>query len=153
MLNGPVDFVPSVIYDTIDETKIFKAALQTEGSAGPSGLDAHAYRRILCSKSFQVEGKELREEIAMFAKNLLKDSYDSSLLEAYTSCRLIPLNKNPGVRPIGVGEVLRRLIGKVISWEFKTDFMEAATPLQTCAGYGAGAEAAIHSMRSIFDQD
>ena len=89
----------------------------------------------------------------MFAKNLLKDSYDSSLLEAYTSCRLIPLNKNPGIRPIGVGEVLRRIIGKVISWEFKTDFMEAATPLQTCAGFGAGAEAAIHSMRNIFDQD
>ena len=31
--------------------------------------------------------------------------------------------------------------------------MEAGTPLQTYAGYGAGAEATIHSMRSIFDQD
>ena len=34
MLNGPVEFIPNVIYDTIDETKIFKAALHTEGSAG-----------------------------------------------------------------------------------------------------------------------
>ena len=37
MLNGPVESIPNVIYDTIDETKMFKAALHTEGSAGPSG--------------------------------------------------------------------------------------------------------------------
>ena len=26
----------------------------------------------------------------------------------------MPLNKNPGLRPIGVGEVLRRISGKVV---------------------------------------
>ena len=33
---------------------------------------------------------------------------------AYTSCRLIPLDKCPGVRPIGIGEVVRRIIGKAV---------------------------------------
>ena len=33
---------------------------------------------------------------------------------AYNACRLIPVDKNPGVRPIGVGEVLRRIIGRSI---------------------------------------
>ena len=28
-------------------------------------------------------------------------------LEAFIANRLIPLNKNPGIRPIGVGEVIR----------------------------------------------
>ena len=30
------------------------------------------------------------------------------------SCRLIALGKNPGVRPIGVGEVVRHIIAKAV---------------------------------------
>ena len=37
---------------------------------------------------------------------------DPLLLKTYVASRLIPLNKNPGVRPIGVGEVLRHIVGK-----------------------------------------
>ena len=39
-------------------------------------------------------------------------SYTS--LEAYTACHLIPLDKNSRVRPIGVGEMLRGIVGKAI---------------------------------------
>jgi len=35
-------------------------------------------------------------------------------LKALLACRLIPLNKNPGIGPIGVGEILRRILGKAI---------------------------------------
>ena len=137
----------------IDEQLILKASLRTKGSAGPSGMDAELYRRILGSKNFNTEGKALREEIAKMAKNLLTTSYDPSLLEAYTAARLIPLDQNPGVRPIGVGEVLRRIIGKAITWTVNDEIKEAAGPLQTCAGHGAGAEAAIHAMKEIYENE
>ena len=39
---------------------------------------------------------------------------DPNSVEALMSCRLIPLGKNPGVRPIGIGELLRRIIGKTV---------------------------------------
>ena len=39
-----------------------------------------------------------------------------------------------------------RLIGKTITKYFNSEIKEAAGPLQTCAGHGAGAEAAIHGM-------
>ena len=74
-------------------------------------------------------------------------------MEGYTACRLIPLNKNPGVRPIGIGEILRRLIGKAIGWCLKNEIQETAGPLQASTGLKGGAEAAIHSMRLIYEKE
>ena len=68
---------------------------------------------------FKAEGTVLREEIVIFTRNLLKIAHSPSLLEGYTSCRLIPLDKNPGIRPTGVGEVLRRIVGKNCFWIFE----------------------------------
>ena len=39
---------------------------------------------------------------------------DPAGLEALVACRLIALDKCPGVQLIGVGECLRRLIGRVV---------------------------------------
>ena len=116
-------------------------------------MDSELHRRILCSKNFKTEGKALREEIAVFTRQLLRKSYHPSLLEAYKSCRLIPLNKDPGIRPIGIGEVLRRIVGKTVSGFLKEEIKEAAGPLQVCAGHSAGAEAAIHGMSQVFEEE
>ena len=77
---------------------------------------------------------------------------DPESIEAYTACKLIPLDKNPGVRPIGIGESLRRVVGKVISWTIKSDAMEAAGPLQVSAGIKSGSEGAVHAVRNMFDE-
>ena len=95
----------------------------------------------------------IREEIADFARRIATTHYDPILLGAYTSCRLIPLAKNPGIRPIGVSEVLRRIVGKAVSRSVRQQVKEAAGPLQTCAGHGAGAEAAVHAMQEIFQEE
>ena len=116
-------------------------------------MGAELYKRILCSKNFKTEGKILREELAVFTRNLLRQSYHPSLFEAFTSCRLIPLDKNPGIRPIGVGEVLRRIVGKTVSGFLKEEIKEAAGPLQVCAGHNAGAEAAIHAISQVFVEE
>ena len=48
-----------------------------------------------------------------------EDIHPDTLTE-YIACRLIPLDKGltkdlkPGVRPIGVGEVLKRIVGKLL---------------------------------------
>ena len=105
LLHGPVELVPPGKFDVINEQRIFDSALKTKGSAGPSGMDAELYRQILCSKNFATEGKTRRKEIATLTRNLITFNYHSSLPEGYTACRLVPLDKNPGVRPIVVGEV------------------------------------------------
>ena len=65
-------------------------------------------------------------------------------MEAFLACRLIPLDKNPGLRPIGVGEVLRRIAGKVVIKVVKEDVRNAAGGLQLC-NY-----AAVHTMHDVF---
>ena len=153
LLNGPILSIPDCFFDSIDEQSVINAALRTKGSAGPSGMDAELYRRVLCSKNFGTVCKTLREEVACFTKNLATKSYHPQLLQPYIASRLIPLEKNPGIRPIGIGEVLRRIVGKMISYHASKEIKEAAGPLQTCAGHGAGAEAAIHAMKSIFESE
>ena len=71
-------------------------------------------------------------------------------LSAFVACRLIPLDKRPGVRPIGIGEVHRRIIVKAILVLLKQDILDAAGPLQVCASQVSGCEAAIHAMRQTF---
>ena len=153
LLYGPVDYIPPGVFDLMEERMIFDAATATKGSAGPSGMDAELYRRILCSKNFKAETKVLREEIAVFTRNLLKIAYHPSLLEDYNSCRLIPLDKNPGIRPTGVGEVLRRIDGKTAAGFLKEEIKETEGPLQVCEGYSAGSGAAIHAMSQVFVEE
>jgi len=154
LFEGPLpEGVDSIHFAAIDDQMILKAAMQTKGSCGPSHADSDQFRRVLCSKHFKAEGKEFRDQLAIFARKLATERLDPQTLEPYTSCRLLPLNKNPGVRPIGVGEVVRRIVGKAIAWSLQSEIQEAAGPLQVSSGLKGGAEAAIHAMRSVFESD
>ena len=94
---------------------VLRAASITKGGSGSSGLDADGWRWILTSNSFGTASPDLCKSVADFIKKLCSKRINSGnkLLEAFIACRLIPLNKNPGLRPIGAGEVLRRIAGKV----------------------------------------
>ncbi len=87
------------------------------------------------------------------AKRLCTSAVDPDGVSAYVACRLIPLNKNPGVRLIGIGEVPRRIIAKAILKAIGEDVKLAAGPIQTCAGHEAGCEAAIHAMKEVEQMD
>ena len=94
---------------------IRSAALRTKGSGGPCGIDAKGFRRILACKSFKQSSVKLCDEIAMLAARLCTTYIDPGSIEALLACRLIPLDKRDGsVRPIGVGEVIRRIIAKCV---------------------------------------
>jgi len=63
------------------------------------------------------------------------------------------LDKNPGVRPTGVGEILRRIAGKIVMQVVRNDVTKSVGALQVCAGQEAGAEAAIHAMHEIYGRE
>ena len=148
-----------VIYENIDGLAVYKAAKQLQGSGGPTLIDSDGWKHILCSKSFGKASSELCEVIADLAKKLCRDDIRPELLHEFVANRLIPLDKgedkngNPGVRPIGIGEILRRIVGKVVVGNIREDLINAAGPLQTCAGLKSGIEASIHAMRNVFEKD
>jgi len=143
--------VENVIFENIDGQAIQNAARNTNGSAGPSGLDSDGWQRLLCSKVYKNHGTDLCEAVALLAQKLCTELVDPEPLSAFISCRLIPLDKNPGVRPIGVGEVLRRVIGKSITTLLKSEILSATAPLQASAGLRGGVEAAIHALRNMYE--
>ena len=93
---------------------IRKAAIGTKGDSGPSGMDANGWRRILASNNFGTSSIDLRKTFENVVQKLSTDLVQTHTIEAFFSCRLIPSDKNPGLRPIGVGEVLQRIASKVI---------------------------------------
>ena len=74
-------------------------------------------------------------------------------IETFVACRLISLDKNPGLRPIRIGEILRRITGKIIVSVVKKEVISSTGSLQVCAGQEAGSEAAIHAMEKIFKEE
>ncbi|KAG1654807.1 Down syndrome cell adhesion molecule-like protein Dscam2 [Nymphon striatum] len=134
---------------------IFKTAKDIKGAAGPSSLDADGWRRILTSAAFGTKGRDLCDALARMTKKICSKRYcgEDGSLEALLACKLIPLDKNPGLRPIGVGEVLRRIMGRVVMQSFKKEIMLSAGNLQLCAGQRAGCKAVAHAMKEIFDED
>ena len=63
------------------------------------------------------------------------------------------MDKCPGVRPIGISEVARRIIGKAIAATISNEIQEATGHLQTYAGHLLGCEAAVHAMHQLFEDD
>ena len=52
LLNGPLQKIHLVKFQSIDEKMIRKVAIRTKGGLGPSSMDADGWRRILASNNF-----------------------------------------------------------------------------------------------------
>ena len=150
ILNAPPE-VHSVIFDSINVTLIRSTSLHTRGAAGPSGMDAHDWRR-LCT-SFKSASQALCHSLALTAKRLCTVLVDPSSISSLLACRLIALDKNPRVRPIGIGETARRIIAKAVLGVTRPDIQEATGSVQLCAGQTAGVESTVHAVHDCFRQE
>ena len=62
------------------------------------------------------------------------------------ACRLVTLDKRPGVRPVGIGEKLRRALAKLVMIVPGKQAKTACGNLQLCVGFEAGIDGATHDM-------
>ena len=85
------------------------------------------------SKSYGTTNADLRRAFAniknkIYTEKLSFDTTkDQTPLESFlAACRLVTLDKNPGLGAIGVSEILRRITGKVRMKVVKNDIKKAA---------------------------
>ena len=71
---------------------------------------------------------------------------------ALMSGRLIALDKQPGIRPVGVGETWRRLMAKCLLKVAGPQAKGACGTTQLAGGLEARIEGATHVMRLLFKE-
>ena len=151
IVNDDTPDVHPVLFESLDAGMIRSAALYTSGAAGPSGLDALGWRRLYALRSRQHPLS--CQSLALTAKRLCTEFVDPVSIAPLMACRLIALDKNPGVRPIGIGDTARRIIAKAILNITRQDIQEVAGSAQLCAGQISGIEAAVHAVRTLFHRE
>ena len=152
LLTGPLppDEQP-IFYSALDGDLVKKCVLRTQGGAGVSQQEDSLWHIMV--SSFKEASSTLCNVVSEVAHRLATEYVDPDALEALLANRGIAIDKCPGLRPVGVEEILRRVIGKAVMHVTGEKVQEAVGALQLCAGHPLGVESAIHSMRHFFDDD
>ena len=135
LLHGPINEIHKIVFDEITEDLIQRTAIRTKAVAGLSKFDADNWRRILGSNVLGNHSLELQRSLARITEKLC-----SKKLGCHE-------------RPIGIGEVLRGIIGKAVMPVVKKEVVQAAGSIQVCAGQVTGVESAVHNMVDLLESD
>ena len=143
-----VDSLPELETLTITSSSIEKLARSMHGGAGPSGTDSEHWKDAF----LRVGGQSLalRDEVAALITKIANEIIPWNQIRALMSGRLIALDKCPGVRPIGIGECLRRTMCKCMAEATKKDLEETCGSQLAC-GVKAGIEEAVHAVEELFN--
>ena len=104
--------VHPVFYSELDGDMVKKCALRTRGGAGVSQQEDALWHKMVTG--FKDSSSSLCNAVATLARRLATECVDPAGLEAVLANRGIAIDKCPGLRPVGVGEMVRRIIGKAI---------------------------------------
>ena len=135
----------------ISSASIEKTTRSLQGSSGASGTDSEHWQTILLRHG--AHSSHLRDEVATLATKMCNRILPWSKVRALVSGRLIALDKYPGVRPIGIGECLRRIICKCVAEFTKIDLEKTCSTDQLACGPKAGVEGAIHALSDVLDDN
>ena len=98
---------------------------------------------LLC---FVCASEELSVVVASLAEWMANSSPPWAAYRALMACHLVALDKRPRVRPVGIGEMLRWALAKLVMRSAGDQAKTACGNLQMCAGLEAGIEGDTHAV-------
>jgi hypothetical protein len=144
------DELPDFIDLDITCEHVENVAKKMSGSSGLSGFDSSALKNVLLMHG--QASSRLRVVIAQFCEWLSNETPPFAAFRAALANRLIAMDKSPGVRPVGIGDVWRRLIAKCVLVGAGHSATTSCGSDQLCAGLRAGTDGAIHGISTLYDE-
>ena len=145
------DEVPDPIPLDCSPEVVEAVARKLTGAAGCSSVDSALLKSALLR--YGKASSELREEMLEWTLWLGNTSPPWAAYRAMRQGRLVALDKQPGVRPLGIGECWLHAVSKCVLKECGREGKAACGSTQLCAGLEAGIEGAIHSIRKKATED
>ena len=141
------------MFEDVDITgaHINRVANMIQGSPSPGGCDSSHWQDILIR--FGHHSDKLRDAVANLARVVVNTIVPWENIRTLLANRLIALDKCPGIRPIGIGEILRRIISKSVCLVAKSDVEDVCGSAQLCAGVNLGIEGAIHAIHDLYNEN
>ena len=106
------DVLPQLEEVEITGCHVLLSARRIQGGAGPGGCDASHWQDVLLR--YGAHSSQLRDAVVALSRRLANTIVPWDQISTLVSNRLIALDKCPRVRPVGVGETHRRIVGKVV---------------------------------------
>jgi len=107
-----MDNLPFLEDSEITRSHILSVVHQLQGGAGPGGCDTSFWHDVL--HHYVSSSAHLRDSVAALFCHLCNSIVPWDDVRALMASHLITLNKYPGIRSIGIGETLCRVIGKTV---------------------------------------
>ena len=127
-----------------DDVDLGLAQLPKESAAGLSGW-SYELVQLLCEGD---DGELTRQELKRLFNHILHGKGGS--VQAWNGDRIVPLIKSDnGLRPIVVGEVFLRILGRIAAAKISRSLMTVFAPLQWGIGVPNGTEVILHAFRLL----
>ena len=88
--------------------------------------------------------------MADLATKMSNEVMEWSDISALLTHRGLMLDKKPGLRPIGVGEVLQRILARSVAWVTKGDVTQESGADNLAGGLKSGIEGGVHAMKEFW---
>ena len=136
--------LPETVPLDFTEDDVTWVASKLSGAAGALGAEVMELRNSLLH--FVCTSEEFRFFVTSLADWMAKSSPPWAAYCALMVCCLVALDKRPGVRPVGIGEMLRRALAKLVMRAAGEQVKTLCGNLQLCAGLEDGIEGGNHAV-------
>ena len=147
-LDSYLERPPELVLVDFTDDKVTDVAEQLSGGVGPGGTDPVSLQHwLLC---FGAASGELRLIVTDFTEWMRNGRPPWAAYQSMTSVRLIALDNQPGVRPVGVRETWQRLMSKCLLRVTGQEAKAVCGTEQLAGGMEEGIEVGIHAMRILW---